>query len=124
MPVFVVLCFREGDVDAGTETSANLYHELYYHFLGTDQSEDILCWKDPENPKYMFGASVTDDGKVLVVSTPSPPIFDFIKLMSNLLVLIRRLVLVFIVHSIYNILNFYFSKSCDKDPIIQRHILL
>lgn len=56
---------RDGElVDAGTETNANLYHELYYHFLGTDQSQDILCWRDPENPKYMFGGTVTEDGKV------------------------------------------------------------
>ncbi|RYR48721.1 hypothetical protein Ahy_A07g034786 isoform C [Arachis hypogaea] len=56
---------KDGEVvDAGTETNSNLYHELYYHFLGTDQSEDILCWRDPENPKYLFGGSVTDDGKV------------------------------------------------------------
>lgn len=61
----VVLCCREGgNIDAGTETNANLYHEVYYHFLGTDQSEDILCWRDPENPKYLFGTGVTDDGKV------------------------------------------------------------
>ncbi|EEF52810.1 prolyl endopeptidase, putative [Ricinus communis] len=59
---------KEGEnIDAGTETDSNLYHELYYHLLGTDQSEDILCWKDPENPKYMFGASVTDDGKYLLL---------------------------------------------------------
>ena len=64
--MIVVLCCREGEnVDAGTETNSNLYQELYYHFLGTDQSEDILCWRDPENPKYLFGASVTDDGKVI-----------------------------------------------------------
>ena len=56
---------REGkDVDAGTETNVNLYHELHYHFVGTDQSEDILCWKDSENPKSLFEANVTDDGKV------------------------------------------------------------
>ena len=61
----VVMLYRDGeDIDAGTETNANLYHELYYHFVGTDQSKDILCWKDSENPKYLFGASVTDDGKV------------------------------------------------------------
>ncbi|KAJ1425092.1 Peptidase S9, prolyl oligopeptidase, catalytic domain [Sesbania bispinosa] len=59
---------KDGEVvDAGTETNANLYHEVYYHFLGTDQSEDILCWKDPENPKYMFQASVTDDGKYVLL---------------------------------------------------------
>jgi prolyl oligopeptidase len=32
--------------------------------MGKNQSEDILCWRDPENPKYVFGADVTDDGKV------------------------------------------------------------
>ncbi|XP_050222080.1 uncharacterized protein LOC126672174 [Mercurialis annua] len=59
---------KEGEkIDAGTETDSSLYHEVYYHFLGTNQSEDILCWKDRENPKYMFGASVTDDGKYVLL---------------------------------------------------------
>ncbi|KAJ6406002.1 hypothetical protein OIU84_013879 [Salix udensis] len=59
---------KEGEnFDAGTETNASLYHELYYHFVGTEQAEDILCWRDPENPKYMFGAGVTDDGKYLLL---------------------------------------------------------
>ncbi|XP_050365033.1 uncharacterized protein LOC126783580 isoform X2 [Argentina anserina] len=59
---------KEGeDLDAGTETNTNLYHELYYHFVGTDQSKDILCWKDSENPKYSFGANVTEDGKYALV---------------------------------------------------------
>ncbi|KAJ0026246.1 hypothetical protein Pint_09290 [Pistacia integerrima] len=58
---------KEGEVDAGTETDANLYHELYYHFLGTEQSEDILCWRDPENPKYTFSGNVTEDGKYLLL---------------------------------------------------------
>lgn len=63
--VILVSFLREGEiVDAGTETNANLNHEVYYHFLGTDQSQDILCWKDPDNPKHMFEAEVTDDGKV------------------------------------------------------------
>ncbi|EPS68647.1 hypothetical protein M569_06121, partial [Genlisea aurea] len=54
-------------LDAGTETNTNLNHEVYYHFLGTDQSEDILCWSDPENPKYSHSASVTEDGKYLLL---------------------------------------------------------
>ncbi|KAL2346202.1 hypothetical protein Fmac_000202 [Flemingia macrophylla] len=59
---------KNGEVkDAGTETNANLHHQLYYHFLGTDQSEDILCWRDPENPKYTAGGSVTEDGKYLIL---------------------------------------------------------
>lgn len=64
--IILLLHRRDGEVvDAGMETNSNLYHELYYHILGTDQSEDILCWKDLENPKYLFGGSVTNDGKVL-----------------------------------------------------------
>lgn len=57
---------RDGDnLDAGTETNANLNHELYYHFLATEQSEDILCWNDPDNPKHTRSASVTEDGQVM-----------------------------------------------------------
>jgi len=60
---------REGEnLDAGTETNSNLDHQLYYHFLGTDQSEDILCWENPDNPQYTLGASVTEDGKVTNIS--------------------------------------------------------
>ncbi|THG16584.1 hypothetical protein TEA_014447 [Camellia sinensis var. sinensis] len=55
------------NLDAGTETSANLNQEVYYHFLGTNQSEDILCWRDPENPKHKFCHCVTDDGKAMFV---------------------------------------------------------
>ncbi|XP_009384008.2 uncharacterized protein LOC103971658 [Musa acuminata AAA Group] len=59
---------KEGvELDAGTETNINLNHELYYHFLGTDQSEDILCWRDPEHPKYIFDSYVTNDGKYVLL---------------------------------------------------------
>ncbi|XP_006661048.2 prolyl endopeptidase-like [Oryza brachyantha] len=58
---------REVELDAGTETNINLNHEIYYHVVGSDQSEDILCWKDPEHPKYTFGVSVTEDGKYIIL---------------------------------------------------------
>lgn len=51
-------------LDAGTETASNLHQKLYYHQLGTDQQEDVLCYEAPDEPKWMFGAEVTDDGKV------------------------------------------------------------
>lgn len=54
--------------DAGTETNINHYHELYYHHLGTNQSEDILCWKDLEHPEWLSSARITDDGQYLVLS--------------------------------------------------------
>ncbi|CAI0382351.1 unnamed protein product [Linum tenue] len=61
---------KDGEkLDAGTETNINLYQESYYHFLGTDQAEDILCWRDQENPKHRFDATVADDGKHLLLYT-------------------------------------------------------
>ncbi|KAG8378020.1 hypothetical protein BUALT_Bualt08G0094800 [Buddleja alternifolia] len=56
-------------LDAGLQTQATLHQDIYYHFLGTDQSEDILCWNDPDNPKHIRAASVTDDGKYVLLST-------------------------------------------------------
>ncbi|OMP03016.1 hypothetical protein CCACVL1_02648 [Corchorus capsularis] len=57
----------EENLDGGLKTSVNVNHELYYHFLGTNQSEDILCWRDPENPKHRLSGTVTDDGKYLLL---------------------------------------------------------
>jgi prolyl oligopeptidase len=53
-----------GTLDSGINTNLNLNHEVYYHFLGTDQSEDVLCWKDSEHPKHIYSPQVTEDGKV------------------------------------------------------------
>ncbi|KAL8524259.1 hypothetical protein ACS0TY_014004 [Phlomoides rotata] len=51
--------------EGGEKSGAN--YELFYHFLGTDQCEDILCWTDPENPTYTCSALVTQDGKYVVM---------------------------------------------------------
>lgn len=42
----------------GTETSTNLHQKLYFHVLGTPQSEDVLCAEFPDHPKWMSGAEV------------------------------------------------------------------
>ncbi len=52
------------DIDAGTDTEKNLFHELYYHILGTDQSEDVLCWRNLEHPQWLSRAEITSDGQV------------------------------------------------------------
>ena len=42
----------EGKQD-GTETSSNLNQKLFYHRLGTPQSEDVLCAEWPDEPHWM-----------------------------------------------------------------------
>ncbi len=47
---------------------AALNQMLYYHKLGTPQSEDVQIYKRPDHPDWTFGAGPTDDGKYLVLS--------------------------------------------------------
>ena len=55
--------------EAGSELSkANEFQKVYFHKLGTEQSADRLIVSDQKNPKLMFGASVTDDKRFLLVS--------------------------------------------------------
>ncbi|VFV21742.1 achain prolyl oligopeptidase from porcine [Lynx pardinus] len=58
---------QDGKSD-GTETSTNLHQKLCYHVLGTDQSEDILCAEFPDEPKWMGGAELSDDGHYVLLS--------------------------------------------------------
>ncbi|GAB4207508.1 MAG: prolyl oligopeptidase family serine peptidase [Coleofasciculaceae cyanobacterium] len=46
----------------------NYYQKLYYHKLGTLQSEDILIYHRPDRKEWMFGAGVTEDGRYLIIS--------------------------------------------------------
>ena len=47
---------------------SNYYQKLYFHRLGTAQSEDKLIYDRPDVKEMMFGGSVTDDGHYLIVS--------------------------------------------------------
>ncbi len=47
--------------------SLNKNQKVYYHKLGTPQSEDVLIHKDDENPDWGFSPTVTEDGKYLVL---------------------------------------------------------
>ncbi|GAA5986969.1 hypothetical protein JCM10908_000972 [Rhodotorula pacifica] len=58
----------ETDDKAGTETDADENAMLYYHKVGTPQSEDVLIYKDASNPKWMFSGSGTDDGRFIVMT--------------------------------------------------------
>ncbi|MBL0926316.1 MAG: S9 family peptidase [Phycisphaerales bacterium] len=55
---------------AGEEFQAlNKFQKLYYHKLGTPQSEDRLVYKRHDQPEWGFSGSPTEDGRYLVIST-------------------------------------------------------
>lgn len=47
--------------------SLNLGQKVFFHQLGQLQSQDKLVHQDSENPEYGFGASVTEDGRYLIL---------------------------------------------------------
>ncbi len=47
---------------------SNEFQKLFYHKIGTPQENDFLVWEDKENPKRLFGASVTDDENYLFIN--------------------------------------------------------
>ncbi len=50
-----------------TYTGASENQKVYYHKLGTPQSEDALIYQDAAHPKRYFFASTTDDERYLLV---------------------------------------------------------
>ncbi|MCB9566428.1 MAG: S9 family peptidase [Myxococcales bacterium] len=54
---------KEGEALKGT----NLNQKLYYHRLGAPQAEDVLIYERPDHPKWGYNATVSDDGKYLIV---------------------------------------------------------
>ncbi|WP_424962179.1 prolyl oligopeptidase family serine peptidase [Ekhidna sp.] len=54
---------KEGDELSAT----NQYGKIYYHKIGTDQSEDRLIYSNPDNAENRFGASVSEDQRFLFI---------------------------------------------------------
>ncbi|HUR37446.1 MAG TPA: hypothetical protein VM009_06495, partial [Terriglobales bacterium] len=44
------------------------FHKLYYHKLGTHQSEDVLVYDRPDHGDWNIRGFVSDDGKYLIVN--------------------------------------------------------
>ncbi len=45
----------------------NVNQKLYFHAVGTDQSEDQLVYENLEQPEWGYSGGVTDDGETLVI---------------------------------------------------------
>ena len=60
---------RYPEPEEGSEMeSVNENHSLWFHRLGTDQSEDLLVYGRPDHPKWGFAGTVTHEGRYLVIT--------------------------------------------------------
>jgi prolyl oligopeptidase len=60
---------RYDEPTADTQFEAvNYYQKLFYHRLGTSQSEDILIYERPDQKEWGFSGRVTEDGRYLMIS--------------------------------------------------------
>ncbi|MBE9113381.1 S9 family peptidase [Nodosilinea sp. LEGE 07298] len=60
---------RYDEPDETTKLEAvNYYQKLYYHRIGTPQSEDELVYERPDQKEWGFGGGVTEDGRYLIIS--------------------------------------------------------
>lgn len=46
----------------------NYFQKLYYHKLGTPNSEDVLIYERPDNKEYFVSGGVTEDGRYLIIT--------------------------------------------------------
>lgn len=56
-------------VEKGQELKANtFFQKIYFHKLGTPQSDDVVVYERPDNKEYFSSAEVSEDGKWLLIS--------------------------------------------------------
>jgi prolyl oligopeptidase len=54
--------------EAAKLTKINKFHKLYFHRLGTPQSEDKLVYHRADQPDWGFSGGVTEDGRYLIIT--------------------------------------------------------
>ena len=60
---------RFPDATEGAELkSQNFFQKMYFHKLGTPQSEDYVVYERPDNKEYFVGGGLSEDGDWLVIS--------------------------------------------------------
>jgi prolyl oligopeptidase len=59
---------RYDEPEGDAFTAVNKFQKLYYHRLGTPQAEDVLVFHRPDEPDWGFGATVTEDGRYLIIT--------------------------------------------------------
>ena len=59
---------RYDEPKADTLKAINYFQKVYYHQLGTPQTEDVLVYERPDQKDWLFGGYVTEDGKYLIIT--------------------------------------------------------
>jgi prolyl oligopeptidase len=60
---------RYDEPDSAAQLEAvNYYQKLYYHRLGTPQSDDLLIYERSDQKEWGFGGGVSEDGRYLIIS--------------------------------------------------------
>ncbi|MDG2391204.1 MAG: prolyl oligopeptidase family serine peptidase [Planctomycetaceae bacterium] len=60
---------RYPEVKEGDEfQNLNLNQKVYFHRVGTPQSDDVMVYERPDHPEWGFGTDVSDDGQWLVLT--------------------------------------------------------
>jgi prolyl oligopeptidase len=57
----------DGKIPAESLKETNYFHKLYFHKLGTPQSEDKLIFERPDDKELSINGSVSDDGEFLAI---------------------------------------------------------
>ncbi|MDE6371172.1 MAG: S9 family peptidase, partial [Duncaniella sp.] len=70
--------------EAGKEFSnANENHNVYYHKIGTPQSEDTIVFSDPANPLHFHGAELAETDPTLFVTIGGQGVGNALKMRRN-----------------------------------------
>lgn len=59
---------RYNPSEEGDLKEANVHQKVYYHRLGTPQSEDVLVYERPDEPQWILDGSYTEDGRFLIIT--------------------------------------------------------
>ena len=54
--------------DAAKMSATNYFQKLYYHRIGTSQSDDALIYDRPDKKEWGFGGGVTEDDRYLIIN--------------------------------------------------------
>ena len=59
---------RYDEPKGDTLKATNYFQKVYYHKLGSDQTQDVLVYERPDQKDWLFGGYVTEDGNYLIVT--------------------------------------------------------